>query len=509
MGYTFGEKMRVTHLAHGLRWFQQLRWRLALLYTVLTVVVIFVGLGIAEIIGYYNYRVIHRPQVLANAVSENAQQIAPYVLAQDLNVPALTLWLKTKNEQLMDVSGTRAGSGRLGLAFYGNPVIYTAVTDPHGLVLVDRPEDFGSEAANASLQVSPEQGALLKSALQGETDPNRLSIEGPDGTLIAAAPIFDNQRRISGALFVRLYAPFQWRVHLSKLANGVARPALVLIALAAIGGIGFGRITARHFFKRLQVISRAADAWARGDFSAVADDSGVDELGQLAHRLNLMARELQVVLKLRQELATLEERNRLARDLHDTVKQQVFALAMQLGAAQAMLNGASPELHQRLSEAEKLARQVQHELVEVITELQPADPTGKDLEQLLREHVKDWSRQSGIKAELKFEGPLSPPSVIDRAFLRIAQEALANVARHSHATRATVNVRRTDESVVVSISDNGVGFDPGKTEGGMGLRNMRERAEALPGGWLKIESKGKGVHLLAGCDIAAAAPNQG
>ena len=101
--------MRVTHFAHGLRWFQQLRWRLALLYTVLMVVVIFVGLGIAEIIGYYNYRVIHRPTVLANAVSENAQQIAPYISDHELNVPALTLWLKTKNTISSPSDGFKLG----------------------------------------------------------------------------------------------------------------------------------------------------------------------------------------------------------------------------------------------------------------------------------------------------------------------------------------------------------------------------------------------------------------
>ncbi len=485
------------HFAHGLRWFQQLRWRLAVLYTVLTVVLIFVGLAIAEVIGYYNYRVIHQPQVLANAVGENAQQIAPYISTSQVNAPALALWLKTRNDQLMDVGGTRRGSARLGLAFYGNPSIYTAVTDARGVVLAGRPEESVSEGA-------PVTAALLRSALSGETDPAHLSLEGTDGTLVAAAPIFDSQKRVIGALFVSLYAPFQWRVHLSRFASGVVRPSLILIALAVIGGIGFGRITARHFFKRLEVISRAADAWARGDFSAVADDSSADELGKLARRLNLMAKELQVVLALRQELATLEERNRLARDLHDTVKQQVFALAMQLGAAEVILNGASPEVHQRLSEAEKLARQVQQELVEIIKELQPTDATGKDLEQLLQEHVNDWSRQSGVTAELKFEGPLSLPSPIDRAFFRIAQEALANVARHSHATQASVHVTRADGSVMVSISDNGVGLNPGKKNGGMGLRNMRERAEALPGGWFKVDSHGKGVRVMAGCDATAA-----
>src|ERR1700694_5819713 len=135
------------HFAHGLRWFQQLRWRLAVLYTVLTVVLIFVGLGIAEVIGYYNYRVIHQPRVLANAVGENAQQIAPYISKSQVNAQALSLWLKTRNDQLMDVGVTRRGSARLGLAFYANPSIYTAVTDAQGLVLADQPDESVSQGA--------------------------------------------------------------------------------------------------------------------------------------------------------------------------------------------------------------------------------------------------------------------------------------------------------------------------------------------------------------------------
>src|SRR6266699_1001209 len=172
------------HFAHGLRWFQQLRWRLAVLYTVLTVVLIFVGLAIAEVIGYYNYRVIHQPQVLANAVGEYAQQIAPYISTSQVNAPALALWLKTRNDQLMDVGGTRRGSARLGLAFYGNPSIYTAVTDARGVVLADRPEESVSEGAPVTGPLLPAQAALLRSALSGETDPAHLSLEGTDGTLV-------------------------------------------------------------------------------------------------------------------------------------------------------------------------------------------------------------------------------------------------------------------------------------------------------------------------------------
>jgi NarL family two-component system sensor histidine kinase LiaS len=220
---------------------------------------------------------------------------------------------------------------------------------------------------------------------------------------------------------------------------------------------------------------------------AVADDSATDEIGQLAHRLNSMAKDLQGLLALRQELATMEERNRLARDLHDTVKQQVFALAMQIGAAQRISDGTSPEITKRLTEAERLTRQAQQELVAIIKEV-------------LREQVADWSRQSGVTAEVNYDGASSLPRQVEQSFFRIAQEALANIARHSRATRAVVEVSAVNGDARLSIMDNGTGFDPGDASVGMGLQNMRERAEALPGGWFKIEaSEAKGARVVAGC----------
>src|SRR5260370_28975767 len=99
----------------------------------------------------------------------------------------------------MDVGGMRSG-GRLG--FYGNPSSESAVTDAKGVILVDQAEGAGSAGPPVAGRLSSAEAAVLKSALQGETDISHLSLDTTDGTLVAAAPIFDNQRRIIGALFV-------------------------------------------------------------------------------------------------------------------------------------------------------------------------------------------------------------------------------------------------------------------------------------------------------------------
>ena len=487
--------------ARSMRWFQQLRWKLSLLYTSVTVVLIFIGLGVREAHGYYTYRSHYRPEAIAQALAVNAWQVAPYISTTPVNTGEVILWLKNKIRQIKGEDGRPPD----GLSYYSAPSVEIVVTDSGGVALVSQSGTATSSSARLAGQLPPSQTSLINAALSGETDVKRLSARESDGALIAAAPIFDGKRQVVGALLIRIYAPIDWGAHWSRFASGLTHPLLTMIIMASIGGIGFGLITTHYLVAPLKIINTAADAWSRGEFSTIAGDSATDELGQLARRLNLVAKDLQGLIALRQELATMEERNRLARDLHDTVKQQVFAMAMQIGAAQRMLNGVngtSPEINKRLMEAEGLARQAQYELVAIINELQPIDRAGKDFEQALRESVADWSRQSGVAAEVNCKRLSALPRPVEQTFFRVVQEALANVARHSHATRAVIQVSADQEDATLSITDNGVGFDPGGTSGGMGLRNMRERAEALPGGWFELEiAETKGVRVTAGCHI--------
>src|SRR5439155_12671858 len=99
-----------------------------------------------------------------------------------------------------------------------------------------------------------------------------------------------------------------------------------------------------------------------------------------------------------------EERNRLARDLHDSVKQQVFAVSMQIGATKVLLKRDVDAAEVRLNEAEKLVRQAQQELTSLIRELRPVALEGKGLVAALRELATSWAQQTGIVANLRVEG---------------------------------------------------------------------------------------------------------
>jgi NarL family two-component system sensor histidine kinase LiaS len=229
----------------------------------------------------------------------------------------------------------------------------------------------------------------------------------------------------------------------------------------------------------------------------VVQDRSGDELGQLTRRLNVMAEQLQNLVETRQELAMLEERNRLARDLHDSVKQQVFATAMQLAAARSLLERDPEAARQSLAEAERLTRQSQQELTGLIQELRPAALEGRGLAEALREFVPQWAQRTGIEATVRVQGERALPLTVEQALFRVAQEALANVARHSQAETVDVHLAWAEDVVSLIVSDDGRGFDRAARTSGVGLRSMAERMERL-GGTLQVESeRGAGTRVVA------------
>jgi NarL family two-component system sensor histidine kinase LiaS len=391
----------------------------------------------------------------------------------------------------------------------------TAVTDRQMRVLIASPEGtarVGSTLSNMSASVT----GLARAALRDDAKARgaKLSRVEDDGSSVAVVPIIArgqaaNNHRVLGLLFVKSAAPVGWR-EFSRTMLVIIFFSLIVVGLfAGVVGTGFGFWTARRLTRRLRVISDAADGWSRGEFHRLAVDESPDEIGQLARRLNLMARELQELVALRQNLASAEERNRLARDLHDTVKQQVFATAMQIGAARVLVERDVVAAQNRLIQAEQLARSAQVELTAILEKMRPgsyAVPTAaKNLQSTLHERLETWSRQNSIAVEADLERLALVSNATHQAISRIVQEALSNIARHSGATHVAIRVLETprnghdgsDESeLVLSICDNGRGFDSGSVVAGMGLQNMRERAEALPSGKFRVRSaSGQGTQL--------------
>lgn len=196
------------------------------------------------------------------------------------------------------------------------------------------------------------------------------------------------------------------------------------------------------------------------------------------------------------ELAVVEERNRLARDLHDSVKQQVFAISMQLSAARTALS-ESDKAYQSVTEAERLAQQAGAELTTLIGALRPPGLERKSLTDAIKEHVNEWSKQNRIAAESNIDSTIGVSQQTEQALFRVLQEALSNVARHSRASRVMVTLKSEKDNVVLTIEDNGIGFGADQITKGIGLDSMKERLAAVNGD-LEISSlQYQGTRVIA------------
>jgi signal transduction histidine kinase len=292
---------------------------------------------------------------------------------------------------------------------------------------------------------------------------------------------------LRGFLFVELRLPVPWHRFLLDLS--VEWP--IVLGYLIVFGIASSVFLAAWVTRRLNRIARAATAWSRGDFSDRIDDSSRDELGRVSALLDGMALELKTLMRSRAQLATLAERQRLARDLHDTVKQKAFALNLQLATMRRQL-GDHPA-SERVVQAERLSQQIQQELVQILDEMRASDGE-LPFTTRLRTRALEWAQTSGIQLQLDMEEIFSLSPAIEDALLRITDEALANVMRHSGADHASLALRHDADRLCLAIADNGQGASE-DARPGMGLANMRERAQGLPQGQFEFDSGGDGTRI--------------
>ena len=196
----------------------------------------------------------------------------------------------------------------------------------------------------------------------------------------------------------------------------------------------------------------------------------------------------------------LAERERLAADLHDTIAQGFTGIVMQLEAAEQALDTAPDTAADHLGRAKHAARDSLGELRRAVHAMRPRVLEHGDLPQALERTLRRWSQQTGLPATITTTGdacPLTPDAEV--ALLRTAQEALANVARHAHAHTVELQLTYAPERVVLTVTDDGVGFAPETAAhgGGIGLDGLSARLDTL-GGQLTIDSApGQGTTLVA------------
>ena len=231
----------------------------------------------------------------------------------------------------------------------------------------------------------------------------------------------------------------------------------------------------------------------------------VGYVGTIVRQSRERQRLLEQLQATRAELATaerqagvLEERQRLARDIHDTLSQGFASVVLLLEAASESLATGQP-VDRHIAQALRSARDNLAESRRVVWALRPRPLAERSLPEALEELIRRLAEETGLRAETTITGTERPlGAAAEAALLRVVQEALANVRKHAAASQVTVTLSYLEDVAMLDVADDGVGFDPATTRtaaGGLGLRAMQERATQL-GGRLTIESSpGEGTTI--------------
>jgi len=197
-----------------------------------------------------------------------------------------------------------------------------------------------------------------------------------------------------------------------------------------------------------------------------------------------------------QALAVLEERQRLARNLHDAVNQSLFSAALIAEVLPRLWDRDQQEARHSLEDLRRLTRGAMAEMRSLLAELRPSTLIDSDLGDLLRQLGNALEGRTNIPVTVSASGEFNLPAEVQVAFYRVCQEALNNVAKHSKASQVNIILKQDETSTELYIQDNGLGFDTGETfSGHYGLGMMLERAEAA-GAHLTVASQpGRGAQI--------------
>jgi signal transduction histidine kinase len=202
------------------------------------------------------------------------------------------------------------------------------------------------------------------------------------------------------------------------------------------------------------------------------------------------------------EAGVLDERRRMAQEIHDTLAQGLTGIVTQLQAAEQAASRTPGDLagwRRHVDAATRLARESLTEARRSVDALRPEPLEGCRLSDALAGVAERWSALNGIPAQVTTTGTARPiDQEAEFALLRAAQEALANVARHARASRVGLTISYMENEVALDIRDDGVGFDPAVSDRGFGLVAMRQRITALSG-TLQVESEPGGGTAVSAC----------
>ncbi len=274
-------------------------------------------------------------------------------------------------------------------------------------------------------------------------------------------------------------------------AGPLVLPGVVVLVAAVPVGLFFGFASMRRPVRRLRRLAATTQALAGGDLTHRIPVSGRDELSQLEGDVNRMAERLSAAMARERVLAEGQartaERARIARELHDSVSQDLFSLRVLAGGVARALPGDSP-VRPQLRQMESTALTATREMQAMLLHLRPAALLDGALAGALENLARTYRDRVGITVHTRLSDTGFSAGWED-ALLRIAQEAFANAVRHGDPTEVTVTLLPD----LLRVQDNGCGFDPDGEASGMGLALMRERAAEIGADFTVTTSPGAGT----------------
>ena len=237
-------------------------------------------------------------------------------------------------------------------------------------------------------------------------------------------------------------------------------------------------------------------------FSHNTSAFGEEDINLLEAITNQIADGIEIS-RLRQQArvgAIAQERQRLARELHDSVTQSLFSLNLMVNAARRFANNGNLERATHyLDQLPDISQQALKEMRLLIYDLRPSALADEGLYLALTQRLETVERRAGVDAKLECDPALKLPSEIEEGLYRITIEALNNILKHATATEALVSLEKEENYILLNVEDNGKGFDPsrGSLSEGMGITSMRERTEQLGGTFEMFSRQGSGTIIRA------------
>ncbi|MEH7441294.1 sensor histidine kinase [Bacillus sp. JJ1122] len=280
-------------------------------------------------------------------------------------------------------------------------------------------------------------------------------------------------------------------------------------SISVVLGIAFGIASGTYWRRQFQ----AVDSWLfeleEGQQPEVKQNQAFAEILSISKRVEKLYKQISEKAMLSQKLATekaeeqesriqeiiSQERNRLARELHDSVSQQLFAASMMMSAINETKAPSEDREAKQLKMVEEMIHQSQLEMRALLLHLRPVALKGKCLQEGIEELLIELKQKVTMNIKWKVE-PFPLDKGVEDHLFRILQESVSNTLRHSKAEQLEVLLIKRDDKVIMRVVDDGLGFKVDETKAGSyGLQNMHERAGEI-GGTLKIVSvENKGTRL--------------